>query len=63
MSSKSIEESLIASVWMLKDITGQTMNQVMTLCSVMLLNGFVLLICFHHNHFLQHSAHILMRHL
>jgi len=30
MSSKSIEESLIASVWMLKDSTGQTMNQVMT---------------------------------
>jgi len=32
------------------------------LCSVMLLNGFVLLTCFHHNHFLLHSTHILMRH-
>ena len=30
------------------------------LCSVMLLNGFILLTCFHHNHLLSHSTHILM---
>ena len=30
------------------------------LCSVMLLNGFVLLTCFHHNHFLLHSTHALI---
>ena len=30
MSSSSIEESFVASVWMREGITGQTMNQVMT---------------------------------
>jgi len=29
MSSQSIENSLVASVWMHKDSTGQLMNQVM----------------------------------
>jgi len=33
------------------------------LCSVTLLNGFVLLTCFHHNHFLLHSTHALMSRL
>jgi hypothetical protein len=33
----------------------------LSVCSVLLLNGFVLLTCFHHNHFLLHSNHILMR--
>ena len=33
------------------------------LCSVMLLNGFVLLTCFHHNHFLLLSTHALMSRL
>jgi len=29
----------------------------------MLLDGFVLLTSFHHNHFLLHSTHVLMSHL
>jgi len=33
------------------------------LCTVMLLNSFVLLTCFHRNHFLLHSTHALMSRL
>jgi len=39
---------------------GVLFNSLPYLCSVMLLDGFVLLTCFHHNHFLLHSTHILM---
>ena len=42
---------------------GVLFNSLPCLYSVILLDGFVLLTCFHHNHFLLHSTPVLMSHL